>query len=107
MAHPRFGHSIAFASRHIASGPGVAGLSGSIQIAPDGTLTGAEEREGFTPIVETRVDGSVLHITGEDRATTSDATVDRIQLDLAITGRDRGEIRVTDGPVKPWPVRRQ
>jgi beta-lactamase regulating signal transducer with metallopeptidase domain len=79
----------------------------SIEIAPNGDLTKAEERDGFTPIVDARVDGSVLHITGEDRGTTSSGPVDRIDLDLAVIARDRGEIRVPGGPVKPWPVRRQ
>jgi hypothetical protein len=49
---------------------------------------------GLAPIVETRVDGNVLHIAGEDRATTTDGRRDRIDLDLAVIARDRGEIRI-------------
>lgn len=79
----------------------------SIRVDGSGELTAAEAREGSTPIVETRVDGNVLHITGEDRATTNDGRKDRIDLDLAVIARDRGEIRIPDSPVKPWSVRRQ
>lgn len=79
----------------------------SIQVDGSGELTEAEPREGFTPIVETRIDGNVLHIAGEDRATTTDGRRDRIDLDLAVIARDRGEIRIPDSPVKPWGVRRQ
>jgi beta-lactamase regulating signal transducer with metallopeptidase domain len=79
----------------------------SIRVDGSGELTSAEEREGFTPIVETRVAGNVLHIAGEDRATTTEGRRDRIDLDLAVIARDRGEIRIPDSPVKPWSVRRQ
>jgi len=79
----------------------------SIRVDGSGELTAAEEREGSTPIVETRVDGNVLHITGEDRVTTTDGRRDRIDLDLAVIAHDRGEIRIPDSPVKPWSVRRQ
>jgi hypothetical protein len=79
----------------------------SIRVDGSGELTEAEERQGSTLIVATRVDGSVLHIAGEDRATTSEGHADRIDIDLAVIARDRGEIRIPDSPVKPWPVRRQ
>ena len=78
----------------------------SIQVNASGELTRAEERKGFTPIAEVHIDGSVLHIAGQDRSTTSNGSGDRIDLDLALIARGRGEIRIPDSPIKPWSVRR-
>src|SRR5207237_2374244 len=64
----------------------------SILVNGSGELTSALEREGSTPIVDARAEGNVLHVAGQDHAMTSDGHVDRIDLDLVLIARDRGEI---------------
>ncbi len=69
-----------------------------IQLSNAGELTSAEERDGSSPIIETKVTNGILRITSKD-----DESQDMIECELKLTGTDQAELRMLVPPDVPKP----
>jgi len=82
---------------------------GHIELNDEGVMTAAELKEGSDPIIDSRLEGKVLHLTTSDQTEKSE----KINFDLTLTGTDEATIIPVDDEIqkempnfKPWKVER-